>query len=215
MHKVFLHPLIKFVRDVPDTLILELPVEIISYILSFLPQTVLAATSCVTHFFSHESEFYLYRHVCIQRESQLRIFMQATATSHRRRLLLQSFDCSALIPFATLVTILKCGFRNLTYLSYLPGIHPPLCDFVVPAMTPHKKVPEIDALKLKHLKCSPDIDKDFVSFLKSQPAITSLNIVSESISYLPPSDILPVLEELSCSARDLSMFTCRRPIRKV
>jgi hypothetical protein len=185
----------------------KLPVEVISYILSFLPPSSLATTSRVTRLFNHESEFYLYRNVCIDQEIQFRLFLQATARSHRRKHLVQSLVCDVSIPFATLVSVLKGSFGNLTRLSCLPSS--------LPTMVPPMEGPDTNVLKLQRLTCDPHVNEDFISFLKSQPTITSLDIVSESVSCIPSADILPALEELSCSASDLPLFVRDRPLTKV
>ena len=145
--------------------------------------------------------------MCIKHAHQLRVFLQATAKSHRRRLLLRSLHSSVPIPF---VALLNGGFRNLTYLSCLPWTRS--ASHIV-VLTPTAR-PGPEVLKLKHLECNPDVDEHFISFLKFQPTITKLDIVSESISCVPSADVLPALEVLSCSKRDLSLFVNGRPIKK-
>jgi len=193
----------------------KLPVEVISYILSFLPPSSLATASRVTHLFNHESEFYLYRNVYIDHEIQFRLFLQATAGSHRRKHLVQSLVCDVSIPFATLVSVLKGSFRNLTRLSCLPWSLPTISEFPLPAMVLPMEGPNTNVLKLQCLTCDPHVNEDFISFLKTQPTITSLDIVSESVSCIPSADILPALEKISCSASDLPFFVRGRPLTQV
>lgn len=197
----------------------QLPVEIISTILSHLDQSTLAAAASVSHFFRHEVERYLYRSVTLTNITRLREYFDACGASPGRFERLVEFSGHG--PGAEIVLYMflclrpyNTRFKNLT-------------SIVCKAFRPFRIIPleptfSYSGPSLRSLICDARLDLDLIGLLRTQLELRCLEVSSSESLGTGNADMsrafsgaCPNLRDLSCHCEDLSVLGTGRPIEKV
>lgn len=158
---------------------------------------------------------------------QFQSYRKAVSGNDFRRLRLASFHAEGKGLEHVIQLLLgdpkpEAAFENLTDLTYLPSA-PAVAPFYALILA-YRRNPSLKLPRLRRLVCDCDVDESFFEVLKTQPTITSLNVVSD-YAFFPPlsrgrtgareADVLPHLEELACRMTDFPQLAKPRPIKRV